>query len=191
MTLIPLDDAPARVREILSIVSRLLAGDTVTLDGRYVHVSDARLPSAGTSAVPIYINARQGDMLEAVGELIDGAILSIATPQWVREFAVPRIAAGADRADRPLTSVDIAYHPILCLHEDEQRAIEAAREIVAPDFRNAEVIELLRAYGFPDEVDRIEASLQRGGAPRSVGRSGSSHHPGRTAGGCRREDRGV
>jgi alkanesulfonate monooxygenase SsuD/methylene tetrahydromethanopterin reductase-like flavin-dependent oxidoreductase (luciferase family) len=120
------------------------------------------LPSAGPSEVPIYINARQGEMLEAVGELIDGAILSIATPQWVREFALPRIAAGADRAGRPVASVDVAYHPVLCLHEDEQRAIDSARQIVAPYFRNAEVIELLRAYGFPDEVDRIEASLRRG-----------------------------
>ncbi len=164
LALIPLDDAPVRVQEFLSIVSGLLAGKTVTLDGRYLHVSEARLPGAGATAVPIYINARQGGVLEAVGEMIDGAILSIATPQWVREFAVPRIAAGAARAGRQATSVDVAYHPVLCLHEDEQRAIDAARDVVAPYFRNAEVIELLRAYGFADEIERIEASMKSGKA---------------------------
>lgn len=162
LSLIPLDDAPARVREFLSIISRLLAGETVTLDGRYLHVSGARLPSAGGSNVPIYINARQGGVLETVGELIDGAILSIATPEWIREFAVPRIADGANRAGRDPATIDVAYHPVLCLHDDEGRAIEAAREIVAPYFKNAEVIELLRAYGFADEVERIEAAMGRG-----------------------------
>jgi alkanesulfonate monooxygenase SsuD/methylene tetrahydromethanopterin reductase-like flavin-dependent oxidoreductase (luciferase family) len=164
LTISPPDDVPIRVAEILRIVKGLLAGEVVSLDGRFMHVQAARLPVDGPLAVPIYINARQAEMLEAAGELIDGAILSIATPQWVREFAVPHVSAGAARSGRDLSEVDIAYHPILCLSDDEPAAVEAARAVVAPYFQNAEVIDLLRAYGYADEIERIEEAKRRGAA---------------------------
>lgn len=165
LSLIPLDDAPVRVHEYLTIVTRLLAGETVSLNGRFLQISEARLLDSVTRTIPIYINARQAGVLEAVGEMIQGAILSIATPTWVREFAVPHVAAGVARADRPLASVDIAYHPILCMDDDELRAIDAARAIVTPYFRNAEVIALLRDYGFAAEIARIEAQMAAGNDP--------------------------
>jgi len=162
LSLIPLDDAPKRVREILLVLKALLAGRSVSLDGTYIHVTEAQLSSAPRFEVPVYINARQGEILESVGELIAGAIISIATPQWFSEYAMPRIASGAARAGRDVADVDIAYHPVLCLSDDVERAIEAARRAVSPYFRNAEVQRLLTDYGYGAEMERLAAEREAG-----------------------------
>jgi 5,10-methylenetetrahydromethanopterin reductase len=165
IALIPLDDAPSRVREVVQVLTRLISGDRVDFSGQFIHVSEAQLKREGQPPVPIYLNARQGEMLEVAGELIDGAILSIATPEWVREWAIPHIATGAKRAGRDPASVDVAYHPILCLNSDENVAIEAARNVLRPYFRNSEVISLLQSYGFAAEAEGIKAQVADGGEP--------------------------
>ena len=150
------------MREYLVIMNRLLAGERVTWNTKYIQIPEAKLPLLPPAPIPIYINARMPEMLEAAGELVKGANLSIATPQWVREFAIPHLKKGAVKAGRPMEEVDITYHPILCLSDDHDQALRAARRALSGYFENPETTVLLRDYGFADEVRAIEEAKTAG-----------------------------
>jgi alkanesulfonate monooxygenase SsuD/methylene tetrahydromethanopterin reductase-like flavin-dependent oxidoreductase (luciferase family) len=164
LPLVAPDKVAGRVADVMRIVKGLLAGDELTIDTGAFLLRGAALPIDEPTVVPIYLNARQAEMLEVVGSLLEGAILSIATPAWIRDFAIPHITIGAHQVQRDVSAVDIAYHPILCVSEDEDAAIDAAREAVAPYFKNPIVIDLLRDHGFEHEIGRFERRKRSGEA---------------------------
>ncbi|MBI2185264.1 MAG: LLM class flavin-dependent oxidoreductase [Thaumarchaeota archaeon] len=158
----PWGQAPARMREYLIVLTRLLAGEKVSWKGKYIQVPDAKMPLRPAKPVPIYINARMEEMLEIAGEFIAGAHISIATPQWIKGFALPHIKAGAAKKERRLSEVDVSYHPLLCLSEDHDKALKTARKRLSGYFDNPETIDLLKDYGFRKEATAIEEAKDKG-----------------------------
>ncbi|MBI4258894.1 MAG: LLM class flavin-dependent oxidoreductase [Thaumarchaeota archaeon] len=159
------DEACARMREFLIILTKLLAGEKVTWKSHYIQIPEAKMPLHPAKPIPIYINARMGEMLEIAGELVEGANISIATPRWIKEFALPNIKKGVAKKRRRLSEVDISYHPILCLSEDHDKALKTARKRLAGYFDNPETIDLLKDYGFAKEAKAMEEAKVKHAAP--------------------------
>src|SRR4051794_27986913 len=68
------------MREVVSVVRRLLANETVTFDGTYVHLDGVELDyvyqARRPKDVPIYIGATGMKMMELTGEIADGCVLN-------------------------------------------------------------------------------------------------------------------
>ena len=63
------------VREAVEVVRRLLAGQTVTYEGRHLQMREAKLDFAPLRQIPIYVAARGPRLLGLAGEIGDGAII--------------------------------------------------------------------------------------------------------------------
>jgi alkanesulfonate monooxygenase SsuD/methylene tetrahydromethanopterin reductase-like flavin-dependent oxidoreductase (luciferase family) len=90
------------MREYVTALSDLLAGRSVTVDGRYVRLADVRLDWPPQQRVPVLIGGTGPKTLALAGEIADGVILdSQYTPATLRD-ALGHVAAG--RADRDADS---------------------------------------------------------------------------------------
>jgi 5,10-methylenetetrahydromethanopterin reductase len=97
----------AAMREVVTVATRLLAGESVTQQGEFVRVDDIRLdalPNGDTSApVPVYIGGVRSGMLALAGEVADGVVLNFLVPPSYTEKAMDDIASGASKRARDLT----------------------------------------------------------------------------------------
>lgn len=125
--------APATgLREGVTIVRGLLAGERVTVDGRVMHAHGAQLDFAPPRPnVPIYIGARGPKVLKVAGALADGVIVgNIASPEgW--SYALGHVEAGCRRAERDPVDVALTAWVACAVSEDAAAAIDAVRPMVA------------------------------------------------------------
>ncbi|MGH2655911.1 MAG: LLM class flavin-dependent oxidoreductase [Actinomycetota bacterium] len=125
-------ERPARaLREALTVMKPLLAGETVSLEGDAVTARAARLHFVPPSLVPLWVATRGDHTLRLAGELADGAIVATyARPAEVRA-ALGVVEEGARRAGRSLRDVRTMVRVDTCIHEDEAAAYEAGRLMLA------------------------------------------------------------
>jgi alkanesulfonate monooxygenase SsuD/methylene tetrahydromethanopterin reductase-like flavin-dependent oxidoreductase (luciferase family) len=102
------------LREHASALRRLLHGETVSMDGRYVRLTDVALDWPPETAPPVLVGAVRDRTVALAGELGDGVILTDeASPARVGEvvgaLASARTAAG--RTGEPASDV-VAFLPI-------------------------------------------------------------------------------
>lgn len=122
------------MREIVEVVRRLLAMETVSYQGEFVHLSDVEIDivhgDRSPKNVPIYIGATGDQMLELGGEIGDGVLMNyLVSPQY-NERAVEHIERGARKAGRTLDQVDRPQLVVVSMDHDRDRALDNARELV-------------------------------------------------------------
>jgi alkanesulfonate monooxygenase SsuD/methylene tetrahydromethanopterin reductase-like flavin-dependent oxidoreductase (luciferase family) len=90
----------AALRESIDAVRRLLAGETVTTDGTYVHFDNVKLDHPPAAAPPIVAGVRSEKSLRLSGEVANGTLLAeLASPTYQR-WARGHIDAGREAAGR-------------------------------------------------------------------------------------------
>jgi alkanesulfonate monooxygenase SsuD/methylene tetrahydromethanopterin reductase-like flavin-dependent oxidoreductase (luciferase family) len=57
--------------------------------------------------IPIYQAALSPAMLRLAGEIADGVLLWACPAQYVRDVVVPEVAAGRERAGKPLDGFEV------------------------------------------------------------------------------------
>jgi alkanesulfonate monooxygenase SsuD/methylene tetrahydromethanopterin reductase-like flavin-dependent oxidoreductase (luciferase family) len=117
-----MEDRPVAVmRDYLTVVRALLAGETVTHEGPAFRLRDASLAVGGLPRVPVYLGALGAQMLRLAGELADGALLNWATTDRIdasRRF----LQEGAHRAGHE-DEARLTMYIRVCVDDD----IDAAR----------------------------------------------------------------
>jgi 5,10-methylenetetrahydromethanopterin reductase len=147
--------APLTVmREVVTAVRGLLANETVTFDGEYVHLDGVELDyihqPRRPKDVPIYIGATGPKMLELTGEIADGAVLNyLVTPEY-NERALARLTAGAERVGRSLDDIDRPQLVVCSVDRDAATAIDAARMLVTQYL--GQQPHIMKASGVPQEL---------------------------------------
>ena len=157
----------ARLRETITIVRRLLRGESVTHRGRVFRVHDAGLGEAAPAEpVPIYIAALGPRMLELGGEVADGVLLNWTATEYLRE-AVEHVRRGAAKAGRDPSEIVIAGYVRVAV-EDDPDAIGAARASLQRQIARYAGMSYYRKFfdgtGFQREMAAAEQALERGDA---------------------------
>ena len=114
------------MRDYLTTVRSLVAGDEVTYQGEVVALQGVKLAMSPAPLTPVYLGALGPEMLRLAGELADGVCLNWCTPEqiaWSRE----RIAEGAARVDRAPQDVQVVEYIRVCVDDD----VEVARRAFA------------------------------------------------------------
>lgn len=125
------DKPHTAVRETLTTINRLTAGERVEHHGDFLHyTNEAYLRFEAARRVPIYIGALSPRMLRLTGELADGGLPLLFPPEHY-ETVAPLIAAGAAAAGRDLAAVDVAACVWCSLSDDKSAAENALREKIA------------------------------------------------------------
>ncbi len=116
----------ALMRDYLTVIRGLLAGEQVDYEGETVTLRGMRLGISPPPRTPVYLGALGPRMLELSGEMADGASLNWCSPEqiaWSRE----RIDAGAVRKGRQPSEIKMAEYIRICVDDD----VDAARVALA------------------------------------------------------------
>ena len=122
------------MREIVTAVRGLLANETVTMHGEFVHLDGVELDyvyqERRAKDVPIFIGATGMQMMELTGEIADGAVLNYLVAPDYNERAIEALERGAAKAGRTLDDIDRPQLVVCSVHEDRQTALDMARMMV-------------------------------------------------------------
>jgi 5,10-methylenetetrahydromethanopterin reductase len=167
----------ALMRDYLTTVRRLVAGEEVTYQGEVVTLQGVRLAISPPPRTPVYLGALGPEMLRLGGELADGVCLNWCTPEqiaWSRE----RIAEGAARAGRNAQSVQVVEYIRVCVDHDVEVARRAfARSTMGYALGQSVPTERERQLGYRAHFERMGYSAalaeldrmrQRGAGPNAV-----------------------
>jgi len=118
-------DHPGRnTEEYVTILTRLLAGEAVDLDGDEwtAHTGGRAVPPA--HPVPVLVSALGPRLLRVAGAVADGTVLWMAPAKAIETHVVPAMTAAAVAAGRPSPRI-VAGLPV-AVHDDEAEARSAA-----------------------------------------------------------------
>lgn len=122
------------MREVVTVVRRLLNRERVSFDGEFVHLDDVELDVVHGRKeprnVPIYIGATGPQMLELTGEIADGVVLNYLVSPTYNDKALERLKAGLDTSGRTLDDFDRPQLVVCSLDNDREKALDNARKLV-------------------------------------------------------------
>jgi len=142
------------MREVVEAVRALLADETVTYHGEFVHLDGVELDYVHQPRrpkdVPIYIGATGMKMMELAGEIADGVVLNYLVSPAYNVTAMTHLIAGAERAGRSIDDVDRPQLIVCSLDEDRQAALDAARLLVTQYL--GQQPHIMKASGVPESL---------------------------------------
>jgi F420-dependent oxidoreductase-like protein len=152
-----------RMRETIAIVRQVLRRDRLVFDGEVFHLDKGLklLAHPVRAMVPIYLATLTPGGLRLTGELADGWIPTLFSPQHMDLFR-PELEAGARISGRSLDTLAIAPHVPVSIDDDRARARNALKPWVAlyvggmgsksKNFYN----DLVTQYGFADDARTLQ-----------------------------------
>ncbi len=142
------------MREVVTAVQALLANETVSFHGEWVHLDGVELDyvyqERRPKDVPIYIGATGDKMLELAGEIADGVVLNYLVSPGYNERAMERLQAGLARSGRSLDDLDRPQLVVCSVDDDEQRAMDMARQMVTQYL--GQQPHIMKASGVPQSL---------------------------------------
>jgi F420-dependent oxidoreductase-like protein len=162
-------EKPARyMREYLSILMPLLAGETVSVEGEMLTCkSFARLPIAAAEAPPVLVAALGPTMLAQAGRMASGTVTWMTGTNTIADHIVPSITAAAAEASRPAPRVVVSLPIVVTADPDAARQrIDEYFSIYPnlPSYRamlDREGAEHPSAIAFVGDEDQVGAHLDR------------------------------
>ena len=151
---IEMKEARTYFRSYLETVKKVIAGGSLR-EGMRIQFRPA------VHRIPIYLGALALETVELAGEMADGVMLYLCTPERVRT-AAERMRRGAAKAGRNPDEVEITLGIPVYLSDDLEAARAAARGNLvfsgALPFYNR----LFRRSGFVQEADGISQAIAKG-----------------------------
>ncbi len=151
-------DRPVKeMREYASIVRAILRGEDPPAGEKWstaFHLGglDPR------PELPIYIAALSPAMLRLAGEIGDGVLLWLCSPQYIADVVIPEITAGRERAGLTLDGFDIVPAVPAALVENHSEAFSAMRRDLLPYFGLPFYRAMLERSGFDADIQRFDAA---------------------------------
>jgi alkanesulfonate monooxygenase SsuD/methylene tetrahydromethanopterin reductase-like flavin-dependent oxidoreductase (luciferase family) len=114
----------AIMRDYLTVVRGLLAGNTVSYEGPSLRIKNASLGVADLPRVPVHLGALGPQMVRLAGELADGALLNWATKERIAQSR-ELVAEGAAKAGRDPKDIALTMYIRVCVDDDAGAARRA------------------------------------------------------------------
>ncbi len=122
------------MREVVTVVRRLLNRERVSFDGEFVQMDDVELDVVHGRKeprnVPIYIGATGPKMMALTGEIADGAVLNYLVSPKYNDMAMAQLEIGAKKAGKSIADVDRPQLVVCSVDNDRAAALDAARKLV-------------------------------------------------------------
>ncbi|WP_228989077.1 LLM class flavin-dependent oxidoreductase [Streptomyces sp. DH8] len=139
------------MREYLGAVRGLLHDGEVNTEGGYFRAHSVySSPRRGDQ--PVYLGAFGPRMCRLAGELADGIVLWMCTPQYVRDVALPQVRAGLRQAGRDPEGFPVTVMIPGMVSDDLAADREILRTYLSTYARVPNYRRMYEASGFADEV---------------------------------------
>jgi F420-dependent oxidoreductase-like protein len=147
------------MREYVGIVRASLRDGSAHMDGKQF---SAHWSYSGPrrADLPIMISALSPLMLELAGEISDGVVLWMCSPEYIRQTVIPRVSAGRAKAGKTMEGFEVVAAVPACVTNDRAAGLSVFRQTVEryaglPFYRK-----VLDAGGFKEELDAGNISEQ-------------------------------
>ena len=148
------------LREALTAIKGLLAGDEVTLHGETITVDHARMVGP-VQSVPISIGSRSQQVMTLAGEMADIALVGgRSLNQKIADDYKSWVADGARKAGRDPNAIEIAPRLTLCVSSDGALARQSMKRYAAHYATLIRHSDLAERDG-GQWMKRVEAALAR------------------------------
>jgi len=159
---LPFAPSIQQMREAVQVIRMTAAAERVNFDGKFYRLKNFRLAIPAASPAPrIYLAALGPRMCELAGEVADGVLLNWLPPSAMAA-SVGHVEAGAKRAGRSLSDIDVAVYVRTCV-TDEPAAV---RETLARDITGYAIVSVYARFfaecGFAEEVEAVNAAWKAG-----------------------------
>ena len=136
---VPIKEPLAVMREYVAVLRGAL-GAGADFEGKHYRAHWSLAVPTRPPAPPIYLAALGPKMCELAGEIADGAILWLTSPDYVRDVARPAIERGRRRAGKTLEGFEVVAAVPLAVTDDRTAAVaafraELARYVALPFYR--------------------------------------------------------
>ncbi|HVL89204.1 MAG TPA: LLM class flavin-dependent oxidoreductase [Actinomycetota bacterium] len=158
----------AAMRDYVTIVRSLFRDASVQHDGERFRAAFGFLGFRPPESIPIMIGALGPKMLRLAGELADGAILWLSSPQHIREVVVPNLRAGAAAGSRSAHELSIFPCLFAAPGPDRASARDAIRRQLVPYLTLPFYRDMLIASGFGDDLEGFADRLGDGDLPGAL-----------------------
>jgi len=122
------------MREVVTVVRRLLNRERVSFDGEFVRMDDVELDVVHGRKeprnVPIYIGATGPKMMALTGEIADGAVLNYLVSPKYNEMAIAQLEIGARKTGKSIDEIDRPQLVVCSVDNDRAAALDGARKLV-------------------------------------------------------------
>jgi len=157
-------ERPARaIRESITVIRRLLAGEEVEARGEVVRLDRGRLDfTPRRASIPIYVASNGPLGQRAAGAGADGAIMEGCGSQAEARALAAAVAAGAGEAGRAAAAVELVARLNACIGPDGKAARDVLRPRVARTLGGGRLrFATLEAQGpaLPEEARRRVAGV--------------------------------
>jgi len=160
---LPTDHAGQRCREAVLTIKRLLSGRAATHESPTLIMRNVRLQALMPFLTPVYLGARGPRILQAAGEVADGAIIGGLVSDAGLDFAIAHIRKGADSAGRNSKEIEIVNWVTTVVTDRKPDLVDAVRPTVAYIIGGAPS-EVLDAVGIPKGlIRRVKTAYAEGG----------------------------
>lgn len=152
-----IDQPVDEMRQYVAIVRAILRGEDPPEGGKW----RSAFHLAGLDPrpdVPIFIAALSPSMLRLAGEIGDGVMLWLCTPEYVRDVVVPAIREGRARAGKPIEGFEIVAAVPGALARDTEAAYEAIRGELLTYFSLPFYRTMLERSGYGEDIAAFDAA---------------------------------
>ncbi len=143
-------------REVVDVLRRLLAGESVTNDGEYFKLDDVKLTYPLEAAPPFHLGVMGPKMLELSGEIAEGTLTSVFANVPYVKWARERIAAGQAAAGRT-DDHRLTVFMLFSCDEDPQKARDALRPLFSFYLSHMPKMPMTDVYGIGPELAELAA----------------------------------
>jgi F420-dependent oxidoreductase-like protein len=147
----------ATIREYVAVL-RGAMGEGADFEGRHYRVHWSLQMPERPPAPPIYLATLSPKMCELAGEIADGAILWLCSPQYARDVAVPAIERGRRRAGKTLGGFEIVAAVPLAVTDDPAGAGKAFRGELSRYLQLPFYRKMMELSGLAEAVRRFDAT---------------------------------
>ena len=151
---VPFEKPLARVRETVTLVRSMLAGERSSFQGKTVRSEGFRLLALPPKPVPIYVGALKPPMLRLAGEVGDGVVVNLfpasALPRMIEEIG--KGAAKAGNTEKKGDDLEIVCRFQAWVTDDPKGARALVRRFMTGYFTTSVYNAFAEWCGFVDEA---------------------------------------
>lgn len=148
---VPFEKPLARVRETVTLVRSMLAGERSSFRGKTVRSEGFRLTSLPPQPVPIYVGALKPPMLRLAGEVGDGVVVNLFPVRALRPM-LAEVARGAAKAEKTAEGMEVVCRFQAWVTDDPKGARALIRRATTGYFTTSVYNAFAEWCGFAEEA---------------------------------------